>query len=200
MFLSHVPCMDHSTQKIWFLGQWVCSVAHGLTNTHRQTDRHTDTHTHESEYRGQPSGFQEFFLQPISKDRSNICIIVKEKSPTCFVCICMCVYFMHMPMLTVLHVLNFQVQACQTEAERLNNLLSVGSPTLTSYLVLSPLLPAIVQHPSIPLPTTLGPQYSNSQDAGGASRATLPTSSHCWIVCVTMYFFLVIFQRSLNKL
>ena len=48
--------------KIRFLGQKVCSVAHGLT--HRQT--HTKVGTE-----GILLGFQDFFLQPIIKDRPN---------------------------------------------------------------------------------------------------------------------------------
>ncbi|XP_041365816.1 reversion-inducing cysteine-rich protein with Kazal motifs-like [Gigantopelta aegis] len=42
-----------------------------------------------------------------------------------------------------------QVQACSSEAERLEHLFSTGSPTLLSYLMLTPLLLAPVQTPSI---------------------------------------------------
>ena len=49
--------------KIRFIGQKVCSVAR--VQTHRQTD--TKVNTEDT-----LSGFQEFFLQPIIKDRSNI--------------------------------------------------------------------------------------------------------------------------------
>ena len=44
--------------KIWFLGQKVCPVARGQTDTKVTTE-------------GTLSGFQEFFLQHIFKDRSN---------------------------------------------------------------------------------------------------------------------------------
>ena len=47
--------------KIRFLDQKVCHVAHLHTET--QTDRVTTE--------GTLSGFQDFFLQPITKDRSN---------------------------------------------------------------------------------------------------------------------------------
>ena len=49
--------------KIRFLGQKVCPVARG------RTDRHTHTKVTTE---GTLSGFQEFFLQPIIKDRPNI--------------------------------------------------------------------------------------------------------------------------------
>ena len=61
MKISHVPRIIQP--KIRFLDQKVCSVAH------QQTD--TQTHTHESEYRGHPFRFQDFFLQPAIKDRSK---------------------------------------------------------------------------------------------------------------------------------
>ena len=56
--------------KIRFLGQKVCSVARVQrdTRTHRQTDRHTDRVTTE----GTLSGFHDFFLQPIIKDRPKM--------------------------------------------------------------------------------------------------------------------------------
>ena len=52
--------------KIRFLGHKVCPVAclHTDTQTHRQTDRVTTV--------GTLSGFQDFVLQPIIKDRPNI--------------------------------------------------------------------------------------------------------------------------------
>ena len=50
--------------KIRFLGQKVCSVA--CVQTHTQT--HTKVTTE-----GTLSGFQDFFLQPIIKDRPNNC-------------------------------------------------------------------------------------------------------------------------------
>ena len=53
--------------KIRFLGQKVCSVAR------EHTDRHTDTKVTTE---GTLSGFQEFFLQPIIKDRPNLNVIV----------------------------------------------------------------------------------------------------------------------------
>ena len=49
-------------QKIRFLGQKVCPVARGQTDG--QT--HTKVNTEDT-----LSGFQEFFLQPIIKERSN---------------------------------------------------------------------------------------------------------------------------------
>ena len=54
-------------QKISFLDQKMCSVAR--VQTHRLTDTQTDTKVNTEETL---SGFQEFFLQPIIKDRSNI--------------------------------------------------------------------------------------------------------------------------------
>ena len=48
--------------KIRFLGEKVCSVARG------QTDEQTDT---EVTTVGTLSGFKDFFLQPITKDRPN---------------------------------------------------------------------------------------------------------------------------------
>ena len=62
--------------KIRFLGQKVCSVAR--VQTHRQTDTQTDTKVNTEDTL---SGFQEFFLQPIIKDRSNI-----------IECVYLCVY------------------------------------------------------------------------------------------------------------
>ena len=60
--------------KITFLCQKVCSVARVQTDTqtHRQTDRQTDTKVNTEDTL---SGFQEFFLQPIIKDRSNYSFI-----------------------------------------------------------------------------------------------------------------------------
>ena len=49
--------------KIRFLGQKVCSV--GQLHTHRHT--HTKVNTEDT-----LSGFQDFFLQPIIKDRFNM--------------------------------------------------------------------------------------------------------------------------------
>ena len=60
--------------KIRFIGQKVCSVARVQTDrqTHRHTDRHTDRQTDTKvNTEDTLSGFQEFFLQPIIKDRSN---------------------------------------------------------------------------------------------------------------------------------
>ena len=56
--------------KIRFIGQKVCSVARVQTDRHTdtQTDRHTDTKVNTEDTL---SGFQEFFLQPIIKDRSK---------------------------------------------------------------------------------------------------------------------------------
>ena len=52
--------------KIKFLGQKMCFVAR--VQTDRQTDRQTDTKVNTEDTL---SGFQNFFLQPIIKDRSN---------------------------------------------------------------------------------------------------------------------------------
>ena len=54
--------------KIRFIGQKVCSVAR--VHTDRQTHRQTDTKVNTEDTL---SGFHEFFLQPIIKDRSNTC-------------------------------------------------------------------------------------------------------------------------------
>ena len=56
-------------QKIRFLGQKVCPVAHGHTDTKVNTE-------------GTLSGFQDFFLQPIIKDRPNSMIIVEKMRKT----------------------------------------------------------------------------------------------------------------------
>ena len=53
--------------KIRFIGQKVCSVARV------QTDTQTDTKVNTEDTL---SGFQEFFLQPIIKDRSNTYFIL----------------------------------------------------------------------------------------------------------------------------
>ena len=59
--------------KITFLCQKVCSVARV------QTDRHTDTQTDTKvNTEDTLSGFQEFFLQSIIKDRSNLQIRNQE--------------------------------------------------------------------------------------------------------------------------
>ena len=60
IFLSHVPRIIQL--KIRFLGQNVCPVARS------QTDGHTDRVTTEDTL----SAFQEIFLLPIIKDRSNV--------------------------------------------------------------------------------------------------------------------------------
>ena len=60
--------------KIRFLGQKVYPVARVHTDRHtdRQTHRQTDRQTHTKvTTEGTLSGFQEFFLQPIIKDRPN---------------------------------------------------------------------------------------------------------------------------------
>ena len=56
--------------KIWFIGPKVSSVARVQTDRHTdtQTDRQTDTKVNTEDTL---SGFQEFFLQSIIKDRSN---------------------------------------------------------------------------------------------------------------------------------
>ena len=64
--------------KIWFLGQNVCSVAR--IQTDRQTDTQTDTKVNTEDTL---SGFQEFFLRPIIKDRSNIDEIKTSTTPIC---------------------------------------------------------------------------------------------------------------------
>ena len=64
---KHIFLMSQGSldQKIWFLGQKVCSVARIQTDTNRQTD--TKVNTEDT-----LSGFQEFFLQPTINDRSNM--------------------------------------------------------------------------------------------------------------------------------
>ena len=63
--------------KIRFLCQKVCSVARVQTDT--QIHRHTDT---KMKTEDTLSGFEEFFLQPIIKDRSNIYVCVLCSSGT----------------------------------------------------------------------------------------------------------------------
>ena len=53
--------------KIRFLGQKVCSVARVQRDTRTDRQTHTKVKTEDT-----LSGFQEFFLQPIIKDRSDI--------------------------------------------------------------------------------------------------------------------------------
>ena len=56
--------------KIRFLSQKVCPAAHKQTDT--QADRHTDRQTQTKVTTvGTLSGFQDFFLKPIIKDRPN---------------------------------------------------------------------------------------------------------------------------------
>ena len=57
----------YSTLNIKFLGRKFCSLSRGHTD--RQAYRQTDTKVNTEDTL---SGFQEFFLQPIIKDRSNI--------------------------------------------------------------------------------------------------------------------------------
>ena len=59
--------------KIRFLGQKMCSAARLQTDTQTDTQTHRQTHTKVTT-EGALSGFQEFFLQPIIKDRPNIYI------------------------------------------------------------------------------------------------------------------------------
>ena len=54
--------------KIRFLGQKMCSAARGRTDGQTDGQTHTKVKTEDT-----LSGFQEFFLQPIIKDRSNSC-------------------------------------------------------------------------------------------------------------------------------
>ena len=42
---------NSNKKRTHFLGEKMCSVARGHTDTHKQTHTHTHTHTHESEYR-----------------------------------------------------------------------------------------------------------------------------------------------------
>ena len=58
--------------KIRFLGQKVWPVACAQTHRHTHTHRQTDRQTHRVTTEGTLSGFQDFFLQPIIKDRPNI--------------------------------------------------------------------------------------------------------------------------------
>ena len=59
--------------EIKFLGQKVCPVDHAQTDrqTHRQTLRVTAV--------GTLSGFQDFYIQPITKDRPNIIMNCRNK-------------------------------------------------------------------------------------------------------------------------
>ena len=67
-FLMSQGSLDPKTR---FLGQNVCSVAR--VQTDRQTDRQTDTKVNTE---GTLSGFQDFFLQPIIKDRPKKNMVV----------------------------------------------------------------------------------------------------------------------------
>ena len=62
--------------KIRFLGLKVCPVARPQTHRHTDTQTHTQTHT-KVITEGTLSGFQDFFLQPIIKDRPNTCMFSK---------------------------------------------------------------------------------------------------------------------------
>ena len=65
---NKTKCVSFSfNPNIKFLGQKVCPVARP------QTDRQTDTQTHTKVItEGTFSEFQDFFLQPIIKDRPNM--------------------------------------------------------------------------------------------------------------------------------
>ena len=78
--------------KIRFLGQKVWPVARS------QTDRHTHTHTHTQTHRvttvGTLSGFQDFFLQPIIKDRpNNYCYINHGRQISRPIRCCLCAWY-----------------------------------------------------------------------------------------------------------
>ena len=59
---------NSNKKRTHFLGEKMCSVARGHTNTHTKVNTET------------LSRFQEFFLQPIIKDRSNIYKYMKKSS------------------------------------------------------------------------------------------------------------------------
>ena len=78
--------------KIRFLGQKVCSVAR--VHTDRQTDRQTDTKVNTED---NLSGFQEFFLQPIIRDRSNTST---KQMAVCRHVDSLCTHILHQPVLS----------------------------------------------------------------------------------------------------
>ena len=57
---------EKTTLKSTFLGQKVCSIARVQTDRHTHRQTHTEINTEDC-----LSGFQDFFLQSIMKDRSN---------------------------------------------------------------------------------------------------------------------------------
>ena len=64
------------------MGHRLKFVTYIHTHTHRHTDRQTDRQTHRVTTEGTLSGFQDFFLQPIIKDRPNmvICFVLISSS------------------------------------------------------------------------------------------------------------------------
>ncbi|XP_012935696.1 reversion-inducing cysteine-rich protein with Kazal motifs [Aplysia californica] len=93
-----------------------------------------------------------------------------------------------------------QVEACETEAGRLYNLMKLGSPNLASYLVLSPLLPAAMERSSIPPPVTLDPNPLSSEEGHGGDPNSSPRLLLTPFVCALVCFLSVMVQRVLWKL
>ena len=76
---------DHSTQKLE-----MCPVASTRTDTQAHTHTHTNTHSHRVTTEGILSGFHDFPLQPIIKDRPNTNHSPKRKkhpNVNIFICI-----------------------------------------------------------------------------------------------------------------
>ncbi|XP_059171661.1 reversion-inducing cysteine-rich protein with Kazal motifs-like [Physella acuta] len=78
-----------------------------------------------------------------------------------------------------------QVEACQSEAERIHNLFKMGSPTILSYLTLSPFLLVSLEKSSVSHLTGLDPTYqsdAHSRNFHSADNSSQTLSSHFWVL------------------
>ncbi|CAL1527975.1 unnamed protein product [Lymnaea stagnalis] len=67
---------------------------------------------------------------------------------------------------SVSHPTALQVEACQNEAERIHNLIHMGSPNIASYLTLSPFLLVSMERSTVSLTIMLDTTYQSLQDTG----------------------------------
>lgn len=77
-----------------------------------------------------------------------------------------------------------QVEACQSEAERIHNLFKMGSPTILSYLTLSPFLLVSLERSSVSHLTGLDPTYqsdAHSRNFDSSDNKSQTLSSHFWV-------------------
>ncbi|KAK3698658.1 hypothetical protein RRG08_046160 [Elysia crispata] len=94
-----------------------------------------------------------------------------------------------------------QVEACQTEAEKLHNLVKYGSPNLSSYLILSPLVLSSMERSRVTIKVPINPSfisdsYSNHHNIGGsngiASQAVSGTVLAISLVIYRLFVTLII--------